>query len=216
MTTGRSPARPSTPFTVDVRRLRRAVGTRWERQVSETIEDLAVSGSAVPPGALVEADLVLEGVFGGVSITGTVGAPWSGSCRRCLGVAGGVLAVPVRELFTPSGDGEDTYPLDGDVVDLEPLMRDAVLLELPVAPLCRPDCQGLCPICGADRNLARCACEPPRDERWAALDVLRHADTAQSGSAGAIWASGGAGQDRGGVPARSAGRDDADTGGTGT
>lgn len=184
MTAGRSPVGSATPFTVDVRRLRRAVGTRWERQVSETFDDLAVSGSAVPPGAPVEADLVLEAIFGGVSITGTVAAPWSGSCRRCLGTAGGVLAVPVQELFTPGGDDEETYPLVGDVVDLEPLMRDAVLLALPVAPLCRPDCQGLCPICGVDRNLATCACEPPRDERWAPLDVLRRSDAGEPGPAG--------------------------------
>ena len=203
MTASRSPARAASVFRVDVRRLRRAVGTRSERHVTEAVEGLAVTGSAVPDVEPVEADVVLEAVFGGVSVTGTVRAPWSGSCRRCLGPASGTLAVAVRELFTPGGDGDETYPLDDDVVDLEPLVRDAVLLELPTAPLCRPDCRGLCPACGADRNVAPCSCEPPRDERWAALDVLRRAsggegdegDAASTGGAEAAstGGSGGAG-----------------------
>ena len=52
-------------------------------------------------------------------------------------------------------------------------MRDAIVLELPMAPLCREDCRGLCPQCGADRNEAECGCVAPRDPRWANLDVLR-------------------------------------------
>ena len=116
---------------------------------------------------------MLESVLGGVSVTGTVSAPWTGACRRCLAAASGVLDCPVRELYTEDGDGDETYPLDDDDVDLEPLVRDAVLLELPLAPLCRPDCRGLCPICGADRNVEPCDCEAPPDPRWAALDVLR-------------------------------------------
>jgi uncharacterized protein len=88
----------------------------------------------------------------------------------------------VRELYTRGGDGDETYRLDGDEVDLEPLVHDAVLLELPQAPLCRPDCLGLCPTCGANRNLDPCTCAAPRDPRWAALDALatateRPADT---------------------------------------
>jgi uncharacterized protein len=79
----------------------------------------------------------------------------------------------VRELFTRDGDPEETYPLGDDHIDLEPMVHDAVLLELPPAPLCRPDCAGLCPWCGANRNLAPCSCVAPSDPRWAALDALR-------------------------------------------
>jgi uncharacterized protein len=100
-------------------------------------------------------------------------APWAGECRRCLAPASGVLELPVRELYTEDGDGDETYPLADDEVDLEPLVRDAVLLELPRAPLCRPNCLGLCPTCGANRNEEACGCEAPRDPRWGALDVLR-------------------------------------------
>ncbi len=116
---------------------------------------------------------MLESVLGGVSVTGLVSAPWAGACRRCLAPASGVLRVPVRELYTEDGDGEETYRLVNDEVDLEPLVHDAVLLELPQAPVCTPDCQGLCPYCGANRNEEHCSCEAPGDPRWSALDVLR-------------------------------------------
>jgi uncharacterized protein len=79
----------------------------------------------------------------------------------------------VRELYLEDGDGDETYRLVDDQLDLEPLVRDAVLLELPQAPLCRADCRGLCATCGANRNLEPCACRPPGDPRWAVLDVLR-------------------------------------------
>jgi uncharacterized protein len=160
------------PFLVHAGRLRRAVGTRQREVRRGVVDDLACSGSRVPEQAEVEADVVLESVMGGLSVAGVVRAPWAGTCRRCLEPAGGVLEVPVREHFTEGGDGEETYPLHHGEVDLEPMVRDAVLLELPQAPLCRPDCKGLCPTCGADRNLGACHCEPRRDDRWAALDAL--------------------------------------------
>ncbi|HZU78781.1 MAG TPA: DUF177 domain-containing protein [Acidimicrobiales bacterium] len=170
-----SPATSSTtrPFLVHAAKLRKELGSRWHEVRRGVLPDLVVTGSAVPDEAEVEADVVLESVLGGVAVTGTVRAPWQGSCRRCLAPARGELAVAVREHFTEDGDGEETYPLHDGEVDLEPLVRDAVLLELPQAPLCRADCRGLCPICGADRNEQACTCEPPRDERWAALDALR-------------------------------------------
>jgi len=164
------------PFVVHVAKLRRAVGTRWNERRQGPIEDLGLSDVAVPEGAMPIADVVLEAVLGGVSVTGTVSAPWAGECRRCLAPATGVLQLKVRELYTEDGDGDETYPLVDDEVDLEPLVRDAVLLELPQAPLCRPECRGLCPTCGADRNEEVCGCERPRDPRWGALDVLRMSD----------------------------------------
>lgn len=160
------------PFLVHSAQLRRQVGTRWHEVRHGVLDDLACSGSAVPEGAEVEADVVLESVVGGVAVAGTVRAPWAGTCRRCLEPASGTLVVPVREHFTEGGDGEDTYPLHDGEVDLEPMVRDAVLLELPQAPLCVAECRGLCPQCGVNRNEETCACQPERDERWAALDVL--------------------------------------------
>lgn len=138
------------------------------------LADLVVTGSAVPQGADVTVDVTLEAIAGGVSVVGTVTAPWAGDCRRCLQPAGGELRVAVRELFAPGGDGDDAYPLAGDEIDLAPVARDAILLELPVAPLCRPACLGLCPECGANRNIEPCGAHERTDPRWAALDVLRH------------------------------------------
>jgi DUF177 domain-containing protein len=161
------------PFVVHAARLRRALGTTQTVACSGPIADLAVTGTAVPEGAPTTVDATLEAVFGGVTVVGVVRAPWAGACRRCLAPISGSVRVAVRELYTEGGDGEETYPLHGDDVDLEPLARDAVLLELPVAPLCRPDCKGLCPSCGADWNEGPCSCEPARDPRWSALDVLR-------------------------------------------
>ncbi|MDE3087498.1 MAG: DUF177 domain-containing protein [Acidobacteriota bacterium] len=172
------------PFLVHAARLRRSVGSRQHEVRRGAIEDLACSGSRVPEGSEVEADVVLESVMGGLSVAGTVRAPWVGTCRRCLEPAGGVLELPVREHFTEEGDGEETYRLDDGEADLEPMVRDAVLLELPQAPLCRPDCQGLCPTCGANRNLEACDCAPVRDDRWAALDALRVPDAAGPGYPG--------------------------------
>jgi uncharacterized protein len=170
------PSTASRPFVVHAAKLRRQVGTRWHEVRQGVIDDLACSGSAVPPDAEVEADVVLESVVGGVAVAGTVRAQWTGTCRRCLEPAAGTLVLAVREHFTVGGDGEETYPLhDGDV-DLEPMVRDAVLLELPQAPLCREGCLGLCPMCGADRNVEPCHCAPASDPRWTALDVLRGGD----------------------------------------
>lgn len=137
--------------------------------------------SSVPEGAQASADLVLQSFDGGVMASGTVGAPWRGVCRRCTAPVGGELRITVRERFTEPGarygdpEDDEAYPIVDDRLDLRPMVRDAVVLELPLAPLCRDDCRGLCPQCGIDRNVEACACVAPRDPRWANLDVLRTA-----------------------------------------
>ena len=165
----------SRPFLVGVANLVRT-GPRREHRAGR-IEGLVVSGSAVPMGADVDVDVLLEPVHAGVMVTGTVASRWEGPCRRCLGPAGGAVQAVVQELYEHSSDGQDTYALSGDQLDLEPLARDAVLLELPLAPLCREGCPGLCPSCGADLNDGPCGCPPgDRDPRWAALDELQGPD----------------------------------------
>ncbi|HMC52469.1 MAG TPA: DUF177 domain-containing protein [Acidimicrobiales bacterium] len=153
------------------------MGSRQREERHGPIDGLAVSGSQVPAGREVSVDLVLEAVHGGVMATGAVRAPWVAECRRCLGVARGEVEAQVRELFEPDPHQpveDDTYPLTGDQLDLQPLARDAVLLELPLAPLCTEGCLGLCPTCGANLNQGRCACPAAGgDPRWGALDVLR-------------------------------------------
>jgi len=171
----------SSPLVVNIAALRRGHEHRRREQRAGLIPGLQVTGSAVPPGDEVSVDVLVELVDGGVVVSGTVQFPWTGECRRCLAPVSGTTAVAVRELYQPhdrrgpAGDeDEDTYPLAGDQLDLAPLARDAVLLELPQAPLCRDDCAGLCPTCGADRNAGACGCPAgPVDPRWAALDTLR-------------------------------------------
>ena len=162
------------PFVVNVAALLQRPGSRRPEHRRGTIGGLAVTGSCVPSESEVEVSLELEAVPGAVIARGTVRAPWEGQCRRCLAPTGGTVLVEVQELFDEAGQTEETYGLVGDQIDLEPLARDAVLLDLPLAPLCRELCQGLCPRCGADLNLGSCGCsEETADPRWAALDALK-------------------------------------------
>ena len=163
----------ASPFVVSVGQLLRAPGDRRKVVRSGVLPGLAVTGSAVPDGAEVTVEVILDAVPGGVVATGLVSSPWRGPCRRCLADTGGTISAEVREVFEEEPDPEQTYPIKGDRLDLEPLARDTVLLELPLAPLCREDCAGICPLCGTDRNVAPCRCdEAPKDPRWAALDAL--------------------------------------------
>lgn len=146
------------PFVVNVSPILRHSAGSMSESVRGPIADLNVCGSIVPEEAEVEVEAVLEPAHPGVLVSGTVTARWLGECRRCLTPAEGTLAVAVRELFDRGGDPETTYPLVGEQVDLEPMARDAILCELPLAPLCRPGCRGLCPECGGDRNLDECRC----------------------------------------------------------
>jgi uncharacterized protein len=161
------------PFVVNVADLLHRPAARRRERLGGRIDGLRVTGSEVPAAAEVEVEALLEWVTDGILATGRVAAPWRGECRRCLGHAEGTVAVDFRELFeTKPTDGE-SYQLRHDSIDLEPLVREAIMLELPLAPLCRVDCSGLCPTCGAELNDGACDCkDDDRDPRWAALDLL--------------------------------------------
>jgi uncharacterized protein len=131
--------------------------------------------SFVPPGDDVAFAGTLTAITRGVEVTGTVASRWRSECRRCAVEIGGDLEVEVDEQLLEGADVEvdDAYPLVDDVADLGPVVRDAVVLALPVAPLCTSTCKGLCGQCGADLNEVDCGCGAPLDPRWATLDVLR-------------------------------------------
>ena len=163
------------PLRVGIADLRRRPGTR--RRVTEAVplDDLAVSTAAVPSGSPVEVDLELETLSDGLVATGTIGAPWVGDCRRCLRPVEGRAEVEVREIFQPRPTEGETYPLGEDIVDLEPMVRDAVLLALPLAPLCAEDCRGPAPEqfpTGIADEGSGVPPAPPVDPRWAALSGL--------------------------------------------
>ncbi len=101
-----------------------------------------MAASVVPADAEAVADAVLDSVDGGIEVTATVSAPWKGECRRCLKPVDGRLRCEVREMYRPRAaherpeDDEETYAAaTSDHLDLEPLVRDALLLELP-SPRC--------------------------------------------------------------------------------
>jgi uncharacterized protein len=139
--------------------------------------DLGIELLGVPEGSPVELQLRLEAVMEGVLATGGARVTVAGECARCLGAFEDDLEVSFQELYVyPESDAEEDEAsrLVEDHLDLEPVLRDSVVLALPFQPLCSPDCPGLCPECGV-----RLADEPGHaheeqvDPRWAALSALK-------------------------------------------
>ena len=169
------------PWLVPITSIRRTPGARQSEHRRGSVGELVVADTRVAADAEAVADVVLDVIDGGIEVHGSVRAPFTGECRRCLRPVTGCVDVDVRELYRPrtrgsDDDDEETYALGTEQLDLLPLVRDALLLELPLAPLCSDDCAGLCPTCGAPIADGPCGCAAaPADPRWAALDVLRPA-----------------------------------------
>jgi uncharacterized protein len=164
------------PFVVHVADLLRRPGARRAEELAGPVP-VAMVGTSVTAEDVVGVRATLESVSEGILATGAVSAPWHADCRRCLRPVSGLVEADFRELFERHPREGETYPLDQDQVDLEPLVREIVLVELPLTPLCRVDCLGICPTCGADLNEGSCGCDTVvRDPRWAALDDLRLGD----------------------------------------
>jgi uncharacterized protein len=168
------------PWAIDTRELGRRPGlSRQVRRVVLTRDALGVEGViAVPKGAEVDLDVLLESVVEGVLVTGTAIAPVEGECSRCLDpISGEEFDVEFTELFAypdsateQTTDEDEVARLVDDHVDLEPVVRDAAVLALPSAPLCTPDCAGLCPGCGGKwADLGPDHRHETIDPRWAAL-----------------------------------------------
>jgi uncharacterized protein len=166
---------PRGPLVIDTRELGRRPGSM--RRLSRTVPapaGLGLDVVGVPEGADVELSMRLESVLDGVLVSGSARAPLAGECVRCLERFERELEVEYQELYAyPDSDTEEGAPrLVGDLLDLEPVLRDAVVLELPLQPWCREGCPGLCAECGA-----LLANDPDHhhevaDPRWAALQGL--------------------------------------------
>ncbi|WP_406839054.1 YceD family protein [Streptomyces sp. AHU1] len=178
------------PLVFDTHELGRRPGAlqRLTRTIDAPV-DLGIQGViGVPEGAPVELELRLESVMEGVLVTGTARASAKGECVRCLEPLEQVLEADFQEMFSypdaddrgrpkaepvdDAEDDEDTLFLEDGLFDLEPVLRDAVVLALPMQPVCQDDCPGLCSECGA-----RLADDPDHhhdavDIRWAALQGL--------------------------------------------
>jgi DUF177 domain-containing protein len=144
---------PRSPLVIDTRELGRRPGSL--RKLSRAVQapaQLGVEVIGVPEGSDLQLDIRLESVVEGVLVTGTATAQAAGECVRCLEPLERELHASFQELYVypDSGDTDDeeTLRLERDLIDLEPVLRDAVVLALPLAPVCRDDCRGLCPECG--------------------------------------------------------------------
>lgn len=173
---------PRSPLVLDTRELPRRPGAmRTVTRAVEAPDRLGLDLSGVPVGATLELDLRLESVSEGVLVSGTVTGPVEGECGRCLAQLDETLEVRIQELFAyehsttdETTDEDEVRRLQGDLIDLEPVVRDAVVTALPTNPLCREDCRGLCAECGEPWDeLPDDHTHEQVDARWAALTQLR-------------------------------------------
>jgi uncharacterized protein len=189
---------PRGPLVFDIRTLGPASARSETRQVPAPGE-LGSGMVRVPAGGSLELDVRLEDVSDGVLVTALVAAALTGECARCLDEFTSSTRVRFQELFAaqPDGSGDDGYLLDGDLLDLEPALRDAVVLDLPLSPLCRPDCAGLCSRCGIKLADAEPGHSHPDDGGvWAVLKDLFEPDAAERGGGDRAADAGPASNDR--------------------
>ena len=175
---------PRSPLVLDTKLVGRRPGSMHElsREVGAP-SDLGTDVIAVEEGSPLHLDVRLESVVEGVLVTGSVRGTATGACVRCLDP----VTVPVDGFFQElvvhadrhdhhrevgDEDADEERRIEDGYIDLEPLVRDTVVPALPFQPVCRPDCPGLCSVCG--QPLA----EDPEhrhdqiDPRWAALSAL--------------------------------------------
>jgi uncharacterized protein len=160
---------------IDVRELIGHPGASMQAHLEGTLEGLGTEVASVPDDAPIEGDLLLESVVEGVLVSGDLRGRFHLRCARCLDEFDAPFDFAVTEMFVPAPDEDaDDYALDPEgFIEPEQMVRDTVGVELPFSPLCRPDCLGLCPVCGGNRNLGECPGDHPSiDPRWAALEVL--------------------------------------------
>jgi uncharacterized protein len=169
------------PLVINISRLGRRPGSMLT--ISETVPSPSRIGLdliAIDEGAPLTLDLRIESVSEGALVTGTVSAPTSGECARCLTPITGDVEIDLTELFAYPDSATDSDELGrviNHTVDLEQPIVDAIGLALPFSPLCGPDCAGLCPHCGVPLATA----EPDHhheqiDPRWAKLTGMLDRD----------------------------------------
>jgi uncharacterized protein len=179
---------PRAPLVLDVSEFAHRPGSLRRLRLSVPAPaELGIVVVGVPTGADVELDLRLEAVVEGVLVSGTAWAPLVGECVRCLDPIDAEVEADIQELYAFEGahTDEEELALEADLLDLEPALRYAVVLALPQAPLCREDCPGLCPECGARLADSPGHVHQTTDLRWAALSKLRVSPDLTEGGAAA-------------------------------
>ena len=165
------------PWVISIHELVRRPGElkEFHREIPAPA-NVGIEMIGVPEGSPVDVGLRVESVSEGVLATGVVSAELVGECSRCLGEVREERDFDLQELYYyPGRDAEeDALFVVDEYIDLDPPMRDAIVLELPFTPLCREDCLGLCPICGFNLN------DDPEhnhgeqiDPRWEGLELFK-------------------------------------------
>jgi uncharacterized protein len=177
------------PLVLDTRDLPRSPGSmRGVRRVAPAPKALGLELIGVPTGADLSLDLTMQSVTEGVYVSGHVSAALTGECGRCLRPIDDTVDVDIAELYAyadsttdETAEEDEVGRIEGDLIDLEPVVRDAVVLALPVNPVCDEDCRGLCPDCGVPwDDLPADHGHTVADPRWAALSKLGPADAGPS------------------------------------
>ncbi|MCU1395238.1 MAG: hypothetical protein JWM34_3666 [Ilumatobacteraceae bacterium] len=159
---------------INAAELLRRPGSERTIELEVGTEALGLTDARFRPGDQVGVHLRLEGLTDGIVVLGTIDVPWHGACRRCLQPLDAHTASEVDEVYQTVVTNPDAFEMVGDQLDLLPMVRELALLDAPEAPLCRPDCAGLCPVCGIDLNESTCECEPPvLGSVWDVLDQLK-------------------------------------------
>jgi uncharacterized protein len=176
---------PRLPLVFDIKDLGRRPGAMVKRTLTvEAPEDLGTEVIAIPAGQPLELDLRLESVLEGVLVSGSVSGTATGACVRCLDPVTATVTAQLQDLFAyadraehahdvgADDDEDEVREIVGDLIDLEPALRDAVVPALPFQPVCREDCPGLCSECGAQLAQDPTHHHEVIDPRWAALQGI--------------------------------------------
>lgn len=168
-----------TPYTVDVYDLMHRPGEMRDRSIDIVVpEEFGNAMIGVKAGSELRVELRMESLHDGILVSADIDGTAAGECGRCLIDIEQAVQVEIQELFAYSSDEAFEYEVHEDMIDLEPVIRDAVVLSLPFQPVCQEDCLGLCPQCGV-RLLDNPGHEHenPVDPRWAALGSLAAFDS---------------------------------------
>jgi len=165
-------------LSVDVSELLRRPGATKQLRFTHEAGDVRVPLARIAEGSHLVLDLRLEALVDGIHVSGTLEGFIDIECARCLRATTSPITVPLDDVYLPQGedeaDGETFEIADDETIDLEPAVRDALVLALPLNPLCKDECKGLCPECGADRNTTDCGHTGSKDDdRWEPLKRLR-------------------------------------------
>jgi len=161
------------PFIIDTRDLGRRAGMMRETSLTfESPQSFGTDFIQVPPGEDISIDLRLECVIDGILASGVARTVAKSECVRCLEPLEIDLSADFQDMYSYEPMGEETFQMDGDLLDLEPAIRDALVLALPQSPYCSEDCLGLCPLCGFEMKSDPSHGHDEIDPRWQALSSL--------------------------------------------